>query len=53
MEYQKYFLENFYLKNFFVSILTSSTAGWSNGFIFIKRDRRIVSKTKKVKISPN
>jgi len=26
-EYQKLFLENFYLKNFFVSILTCSTAG--------------------------
>ena len=42
-------MENFYLKIFFVSILTCSTAGWSNGFTFIKRDKRIVSKAKKVK----
>ena len=34
--YQKYFLESYYLKNFFVSILISSTEGWSNGFIFIE-----------------
>ena len=52
-EYLKYCLESFYLNIFFVSILTCSTAGWSNGFIFIKRDKRIVSKTKKVKIFPN
>jgi len=45
-------LGNFYLKNLFVSILTCSTAGWSNGFIFIKRDRRIVSKSGGTGIAP-
>ena len=34
-EDQKYFLEDFFeLRNFFVKILTDSTAGWSNGSTF-------------------
>ena len=53
MEYQKLYLENFYPERIFcVSILTCSTAGWLNAFIFSKRAKRMVSKTKKVKKEP-
>ena len=50
MEFLKFILGNFYLKRIFlVSDLTCSTAGWLNGFTFIKRAKSIVSKTKNVK----
>ena len=53
MEFQKYYLENFLIKFFFVSFLINSTEGWSYGFTPKAVAKRIVSKIKKINNSPS